>query len=229
MGLKQKHTLHSIVIGFVMLTLLLVGCRSKDEPLLETGTSLYPDDVGRELIYQVDSIRIDRFKSQTDTFHYFLRELLESKYIDNAGKPTNRIVLYQSKSDTGPWNIRSVITSQKTVYELFRTEDNQSIIKLVFPVSANKQWDRNKYNTQGPDYATYINIYEPKKVGKFSYDSTVTVLIQDDTNQIERRYRSEIWGKNIGMLYKQTDTVDYQPSQYPYGILYRMTLINHKP
>ncbi|MDZ4756591.1 MAG: hypothetical protein SGJ10_00445 [Bacteroidota bacterium] len=224
MGIKQKHIIYIVILIFVF-----AGCRSKDEPLIETGTSLYPDGVGRELIYQVDSIRIDRFTSKTDTFKFFLRELIESKYIDNTGKSTNRIVLYQSVGDTGPWIVRAVISSQKTAYELFRTEDNQNIMKLVFPVVSNSQWDRNKYNTMGVDYATYINIYEPRKVGKFSYDSTVTVLIQDDTNQIERRYRSEIWGKNIGMLYKQTDTVDYQPSQYPYGILYRMTLINHKP
>ncbi len=217
------------IIHFVVLTMIFAGCRSKDEPLIETGTSLYPDEVGRELIYQVDSIRIDRFKSKTDTFQYFLRELLESKYQDNAGKTTNRIILYQSKSDTGPWEIRSVITSQKTAYELFRSEDNQNIMKLVFPVGIDRQWDRNKYNTQGSDYASYFNIYEPKKVGNFSYDSTVGVLMEDDTNQISRRYRAEIWGKNIGLLYKQTDTVDYQPSQYPYGILYRMTLISHKP
>lgn len=224
-----KNTIHSKIIGFASLILLLASCRSKDEPLLETGSSLYPDEVGRELIYQVDSIRIDRFKSKTDTFQFFLREVIESKYLDNTGKTTNRIILYQSKSDTGFWEIRSVITTQKTAYELFRGEDNQNIMKLVFPVTEKRPWDRNKYNTLGSDYATYINIYEPKKVGNFSYDSTVTVLVQDDTNQIERRYRSEIWGKNIGMLYKQTDTVDYQPSQYPYGILYRMTLINHKP
>lgn len=223
MGLKHFYIVASI------LSVILTGCRAKDNPTIETGDSLYPDEVGRELIYKVDSIRIDRFKSKTDSFQFFIRELIESKYIDNTGKPANRIVLYQSEVDTGPWIVRAVINSQKTTYELFKTEDNKNILKLVFPVASNKQWDRNKYNTMGDDYATYINIYEPKKIGKASYDSTVTVLIQDDTNQIERRYRSEIWGKNIGMLYKQTDTVDYQPNQYPYGILYRMTLINHKP
>lgn len=57
-----KNTIHSKIIGFASLILLLASCRSKDEPLLETGSSLYPDEVGRELIYQVDSIRIDRFK-----------------------------------------------------------------------------------------------------------------------------------------------------------------------
>lgn len=221
--------LYIIIFSLTCIIICFESCRSKNEPPIDTGAGIYPDEVGRTLVYKVDSIRIDRFKSKTDTFGYYLKEYIESKYIDNAGKSTNRIILYQSVLDTGPWLIRTVMTSQKTAYEMFRNEDNQRIMKLVFPVADNKQWDRNTYNTLGHDYATYINIYEPKKVGKFSYDSTVTVLMQDDTNQIERRYRSEIWGKNIGMLYKQTDTVDYQPNQYPYGILYRMTLIDHKP
>ncbi len=97
-------------------------------------------------------------------------------------------------------------------------ENNLRFIKLRSPVRENYFWQGNSYiNAAGDlDYLksweyNYTNVGQPYLIGNQTVENTVTVLQSDETtgnpelfpNSVaSRNYSIEVYGKNIGLIYK---------------------------
>ncbi len=223
---KMKH-----IFFFLILIISLASCRNKtDDNVRPLGREYYNDKVGSWVIYQVDSIVYSDFNNVTqkiDTFNYQVKELISEKFLNVSGIETNRIERYKRKDQAFSWEIINVWTSNINNSSLEKVEENIRYTKLSFPVLENKVWPGNQYNTLSPWDYTYRNVDKPLSLNAFNFDHTVTVIQKDsiDNNFIEKHFAREIYARDIGMIYKQVDTLEEQNS-ISKGLKYRETIID---
>lgn len=67
-------------------------------------TIIFPTEVGRYVVHQVDSISYNDFFTpvKIDTAHFQLKEVIESVFTDNEGHESERIERYVRYADTLP-------------------------------------------------------------------------------------------------------------------------------
>lgn len=198
-----------IYLSVVLFLIAFWGCKRTEEEQPDMGYNYVPLEVGHYIIYEVDSIVYNDFNGDTLHYHYQLKELIESTYADNAGRPTQRLeryIRYYNDSvsiDSLPWSIARVWNMTRTNTELERMEENQRYLRLRFPPRDGQSWDGNVYNALGSWEYVYADVDVPFSSGSLQWDSTLLVKQKDETNLINRRYYAERYARNIGLIEKQ--------------------------
>ncbi len=224
--IEMKHRLTLFIVICAM-----VSCKTKiDDTLRLTGEEYVNNKTGSWIIYKVDSIVLNDFHAPNqgiDSFRYQVKELISEKFINTSGKETNRIERYKRDNDTLPWQITNIWTSNLSASSFEKVEENIRYVKLSFPVSENKYWSGNQFNILTPWDYTYQHIKAVSRVNGVTFNNTLTVMQKDsvDDNFIEKRFAIEIYAENIGMIYKQIDTLEIQ-NNIKKGLLYRQTAID---
>jgi hypothetical protein len=225
---------------------VLQGCKKQFTQLnLQNATAYYPLTAGKVFVYRMDSTHLDVAAMQLLVSSWLVKDSVGKSFKDNTGRMSYPV--YRFITDTlssTPWQAMytyyATITS--TAAEVV-DDNNLRFLKLVTPVNEGFSWNGNSYiNTQDPGYLymmgwnyVYQNVNMPFTTLKGNIDSTVTVLQNDDTSPPgpfdpnayqERIYSVEVYGKGIGLVYKNflhwTWQTDPPPAQYDkdsYGIV----------
>ena len=89
-----------IIIYFFLFIIAIEACQTEVDQPKEIGLALCPTNIGREVVYSVDSIVYDDFKqrddNKPDSFNFQLREVITSKFTDNTGKDAYKIIVYKT-------------------------------------------------------------------------------------------------------------------------------------
>lgn len=210
------------------------GCKDdKNAQVTPTGLiySYFPVNVGHEIIYDVSLITKDEFSGVEDTAVYQIKEVIESVYSDNQGRPTQRLERYKRDTPLDPWVINDVWISNLTTTRAEKMEENIIYVKLVFPITSSVSWNGNLLNTFDPQTYEYDNLNQTQNVGGINFDSTLTVIQMDDDNFIETNYQVEKYATGVGMIYKEQIFIKKDNSQPPIvGItsqrLYKETIVS---
>lgn len=225
---------------FAALTSLL-SCK-KDTEVIDPGYAYFPDATGQYVIYEGDSIQYnDDLESPHDTFRFMVKEVIESVFYDNEGRPTLRIErYYKMENDTIPysamqWKLSDVWSANRTATSAERVEEDQRYVKLIFPLAEGKKWNGNAYNTQGAWEYEYSSVHEGGTVNGKTFDSIATVLQRDESNLVERVFAQEKYAKNVGLIYKELlqikkqprDTADLPPYEDTTGVWYRLKVVEY--
>src|ERR1051326_1466942 len=189
----------------------------KDRPAeekIDFGYNYFPGVIGSYIIYSVDSTHYDQAAHLPDTsFHYLLKEKIESTFLDNSNRPTFRIERYKKyyndsiPYDSRQWALTDVWTETKTTATLEKKEENVIYVKLVFPVKKGKTWNGNAFNTFGSQEYEIIAADVPQAINNFNFDSVATVKQNENINVIENIYAEEKFARNLGLIYKQNDSL----------------------
>ena len=218
---------------FSLVSLLLLFCYSckkdKNFPPVDLGYAYIPVNTGRWIIYKVDSMARDNFTKKNIFYHYQLKEYIESTYNDHQGRPTQRIERYKKTSDSTDWQICDVWFSNKTTQTYEKVEENIRFIKLAFPVLQGNRWNGNAFNEYPEQDYQYKNANTHFAINGMYFDSTLTVLQQQDTTLISCNYAYEMFAKNVGMIAKRSYTLNLKSvygdtSQY---IDYTYTIVSY--
>lgn len=209
------------------LSLFLFSCKKENNQGVYLGYDYFPTNVGHWIIYQCDSVYYNSFKSPKagwDTINYQIREVIDSIYSDNEGRPTIRIVRYKRMAgDSTPWS--SIVLKEKVwsgnllSSTAQRQEDNYRYIKLIFPVNLNSQWNGNADNTLPAYNYQYTAVNTPASIGSAHFDSTLTVLQLNNSTFLEYQYYLEQYATNVGLVYRKvidysTDTLISNPPPF---------------
>ena len=205
----------NIAITFISLVIFLVflySCK-KSETIkpIDLGYSYYPSNVGHWIKYDVDSTYYDGFTHTVRKYHFKLNEEIQSTFLDNQNRPTQRLERYVQMSDTTSWYLRNVWASNLTSTTAEKVEENIRYVKLIFPISESQTWNGNAYNSLGEMDYTYNNTFKPFTVNGITFDSTITVIQNVDSNLIYVKYMIEVYAKNIGLIYKRYEDIQKQP------------------
>lgn len=215
----------------LIVSLLILGSCKKDSDLRpeDMGYCYFPYEPGDYLIYDVDSTYYDDFFDTTYHLSFQIKEYYESYFYDSQGRLSIRIERWYKMTDTTDWYLRDVWYSCKTPAFAERTEENIRITRLIFPVQNHSEWDGNAFNIYDSEYFEYDDKDEPYSVGSFNFDSTVTVIQDISSNLIEDIYKSEIYARNVGLVYKKYRDVtkNFVSGSIESGTDYTWTLVEY--
>ncbi len=211
----MTRRLKYISFNFLLLICTL-SCKHEIVTPIDLSHNYYPTNIGHWVTYDVDSTYYNDFTGTVITYHYKIKELIASTYLDLQNRPTQRIERYKC-TDSTAWNLAEVWASNLTTTTAERVEENIRFIKLSFPPVEGKTWNGNAYNTLGELDYVYNNINEPYTINGSTFDSTVTVIQECDTNNlVYYKYMTEMYAKNIGLIFKQVDTLQKLTLPYDY-------------
>lgn len=222
--------------------LLLAGCSDKlgNDPISSESGSLYnyfPLKPGSYIVYSVDSI-FHRYEddatnnpdSLIDTFHYEVKEVIDSDFIDGEGDVAWRISRYYRDSSAVPWNFTSLWTAKLTNQSAQKVEENVRFVKIAFPVKENKSWNGNLFNFMPEEDYSIEEANQPLSIGGFSFDSSMTVLELDDFNLLHQIYKQEKYVYGVGLAYRQRDSININGlGNITNGIQFRQSMIDYSP
>ncbi len=214
--------------GFILLCISLFSCKETlIEDNIDFGYDYFPQEVGKYISYEVDSIIYDQISNFTiiDTNSLQVTERFVEEFDDNSGETTYRIERYERKNAGQAWQIKDVWTSKRTNTKAERIEENLRFVKMIFPASVETNpWNGNAFLDEttiipiaGESVVIFKNwLYEyvekdePYSINGFDFDSTMTVLQANEENLIELRYSEEVYAKNVGLIFKEMKILDTQ-------------------
>jgi hypothetical protein len=217
--------MHSYSRGlFFLLLVSVLSCNKVTDNFVSepqiTYNIYYPTAKGFWIDYQVDSIRyvksnLDPVPIITKTVTYF-RELIEDTITGFDTPYQFKIKVFTRKSLSDPWIFLRNNSIQPLSDRLSKNESNLRFIKLHSPVNSNISWKGNKHidtsikQDHGDWNYRYIDLYQPKTLSGFQFDSTITVLQYLDSNVIEKTHFFEIYAKAVGMIYSERHKLEKQ-------------------
>lgn len=209
----------------IIIPVFFSSCKKETAEPVEMGYKYFPVNTGHWVIYNVDSISYNDFTGETDSFRYQIKEYVESVFIDNSGRTSQRLERYIRYSDTADWIIKDVWFETLTASCAERVEENLRMVKLIFPVEESQTWDGNAYNTLGAQTYKFQDVHTPAVINNVSLDSTLTVIQKSSTTLISEDFQQEIYSVNIGMVYKKYVSLVKEPTgEITSGIDYSYTL-----
>jgi hypothetical protein len=199
----------------------------------------------------MDSLKYINVGSADTVIRYLAKEVVEDSITDNVGRPSYRVVRYLSDTTgSSGWtaSIAYMVTPLQGSVEV--VENNLRFIKMITPVQDGISWLGNAYIDTKSDNSlvsymdgwnyTYANTGLPYDVIAGTIPETLTVNEADDVTGLgdgsytQTVYSAEIYGKNIGLIYKKFLYSVYQSPnvEYPsgatigYGLTFNMVSHN---
>lgn len=210
------------------------ACGDKESAAPVPGNETYyhyiPSSVGHEVIYDVSLITKDEFSGTEDTSLFQLKEIIESVFTDISNRPTQRIERFTRADSTAPWVIADVWTANLLSDRYEKNEENNTYVKLKFPVIEGTEWNGNLYNTLPAQTYLYTEVDEPAVVNGMSFDSTLTVLQSDYEDLLEKSFAVEQYASGVGLVYKESVFVkkDFNnPGSIKAQTKYRQTIVSY--
>ena len=216
---------------FLFILLIISACGKRQTEQFELNAeeqyAYFPLQIGRYVVYQVDSIIYDFAAGgaiKRDSTRTLIKEITADTLRDQTGQLLYAVERYERKNDSEPWALKSISTATRTTTQAIRTENNFRFLKLIFPFDRRSEWDGNLWIDEtreieiaGERVRPFSNWqYEvdsldvPATVGAFAFDSTLLVTEADDQNIIEKRLSRVRYAKNIGVVWREQWILDSQ-------------------
>lgn len=198
--------MQKVLFLIAILTVFLFSCSKKEvepvEPYL--GHDYTGLEIGKYVIYDVDSFFYDDFTGTIDTSFFQLKEVVDSKFTDLEGDDAFKIVRYRKESDTTNWVLTDVWQSKITTTNFQKVEENVRFVKLTFPINKNDTWNGNIRNNLEEEEYEYTAVNQSETIGGNALNNVLTVLQFEEINLIEEKVFEEKYAKGIGLVYKKT-------------------------
>jgi hypothetical protein len=227
--IKMQKPTYSIyrISFFLLLPILFFACERIVETLAPNDFDYYPTEVGKYRVYQIDSIVYDEYNCTVQTATYQIKEVTETTRTDGEGDVTFIIKRYFRRTSTDAWALYNIWTEKIEDNQLQRVEDNQRIIKMVSPMQEARRWDGIVYirrDTLVPIRGGSIDMFKDwddfvcesigstfvDTISNIVYTDVAKIVQVDKTNNIERRFSTEVYAKDIGLVYKEMRILDTQ-------------------
>jgi hypothetical protein len=233
----------SLFIVFLF-SLFVFSCKKEETEApegIDLGTAYYPTDIGKYVIYDVDSIIYNDFNKDTLTFKYRIKEKFTETYTDNLGLPAIRLERYIKKYnptisyDSLPWSIKEVWSVNNDLSTVQVVESNLRFTKLIFPVQANSSWNGNAFNSLGQQVYYYKYIDNTETIGPLSLTTVLSVQQKEVRTLINYQNYVEKYAKGIGLVYReitdlQSNTIVSNVAvedRIEKGITYKQTILSY--
>jgi hypothetical protein len=215
----MKKSLLLVVFSLV----LLASCKKESEQSLNTGSNYFPVAVNNYWIYQVDSIVYDNFNNTITPYHYQVKIVMDSSFVDQSGRTSFWTKRY-FKTDTTSWTFVNNFSYTKTAQRIEIVDQDVPFIPLIFPVIAGSSWNPNAMNSLEQLEAEYTDVDYRKIIQSNSYDSCAFASYIEDVNLIQEKIYYEIYARGVGMIYrKHTDKEIQNNATRGYQLEYFLT------
>lgn len=209
---------------------LFLSCKdgNTDEQEIDLGYNYQPLQVGAEWLYKVDSFAYDDNSGSTsiDTFNYWYKEVIAQKLFTNTDETEHTFLInrFFRYSDSAEWNQANSWRILQSNARVEKIEENISFIKLLFPLTSGKKWNGNMANSRNRENYYIVWLDAPYA----SYEQTCKVEQFKEKNLVEEITREEVFARNVGLVYKVSDSLNTQVKGTR-GYRLRYTLQTFKP
>lgn len=193
----------------LLFPLLLASCNSTVEPEeLEPGYAYFPLSPGAYVDYNALLITFSP-DGRSDTSRYLLREQTGSPDTIN-GDVIYPLYRYSRADSLSAWQLDSVWTQRRSTAQAIRTENNEALVKLVFPVAEGKSWDAHVYSFRESEMHRMEGIGEPLGLNGLDFASTLVVAQSELNDPITGQdLRSEVYAQNVGLIRRESRILEY--------------------
>ncbi len=216
----NKKTLPLLLLA-VLFTIVYTSCKKADEvPVVKESDSYFPLEIGKYVIYNVDSTIWDDSNCVKIVRRYQMMYTVADTFTDVKGRSSRRLDVRIRKKVEDAWTLQSVIYVTNTGQELEMSHSGNTFVNMVYPVQENRTWKGNAYiDTRDSEYAfyndwtyRYVNVGADFNNGLVNYNNTATVIQIDETiNDPEtqprdnalRTFSKEVFSKGVGMVYRE--------------------------
>ena len=220
-------------IVFILLSVLIFFSCKKDVSTTppDLGYDYYPTTIKSYVIYDVDCIVYKEVTGDTLTFHFQIKEVMDSLITDNQNRATVKIIRYKKKQGDSTWTIQDVWTANKNTTDVEVVEENIRYTKLAFPASLGKSWNGLAWadSTSSQNYS-YQNYDAPLTLNGKSFDKTLTVNQLYGGNKLYYQNYYEQYARGVGLIckhqvsYQYPDTSPLDSGSIVSGTYFVMTL-----
>lgn len=246
-------------IAAILICVILAACTKSDTLATAQLDEYLPVQPGKFVRYRLDSMRFVNFGQKDTIVSYDAKDVVDAEITDNAGRKAFRVIRYlrdlssSNEADYVP-SMTYMVTPYREAIEV--QENNLRYQKLRLPIAENYNWRGNSMLPATPFYSTYQfsndedidlwdytyqNVNQSMTVNDAVYDSTVTVMQVADSSNVPiefpdglayRNYWTEVYAKNIGLIYKEVVMWEYQPPNsgnpgFKSGFGITMSIIDH--
>jgi hypothetical protein len=226
----MKRLLPLLLLAFLAIAGASCNKTENDSLVYEEPTrGFYPLQVGRYVVYDVDSITWNNFDCTKKTRHLQMRYMVADTFTDDAGRPSYRVDVEQRDNPDSAWAASQVFYATPTNTSIEVVMQNLRFEKLIFPIRESKQWFGNRaIDTTEPNLSQYggwvyrySDYLKPYNNGRLDFGSTVTVVAVDDSVNnpetmpdayAERNYFREVYAYAVGMVYREATYWTYDPA-----------------
>ncbi|MBR9860282.1 hypothetical protein GYB22_05955 [bacterium] len=213
----------NFLFSLVLFSLLACDVTEQVDP---DYASYQPLEVGNYRIYEIDSVLYSSFSEESDTFHFYQKEVIESAFIDNEGDSSFRVAVYTKDLIDQAYKFKMNYMVKKNKYTFETNIRNVRLIKLVFPVKELKSWDENELNTEDPQLNRYRNVGSAYTINGINYSNTLEVDGGFIKDPILHFYKSSIYAYGIGLIYSE-DIYKETQSEKIEGYEFKKVLIDY--
>lgn len=191
------------------IALLFAACDKSDlyqlPPVEKIGCQYFPLDSGAWRDFSVVEIKIDEPIALFDTLQYIVRERFGGIFIDNIGDTLRQIERFRRTNGSETWQRMNTWLAYVNGTEVIQIEENTRIVKMQLPLTVGKQWNGNAYNRTDTlqKYQFRVDSIDcPAAVGRFRFDSVLTVSQKNELTAISKVLVAERYAAGIGMVEK---------------------------
>jgi len=207
---SHAHQIWSKLALSIILIVFLASCRSNQPQQGFSVEEFSPLTSGKTITYRIDSLVFTQFGRQVETRSYLMRYTIDSSFLDNQGRKSYRIIRIQTPLRPGAqWNGNRFLASNplNPPYD-FSNDDN--IQNWIYTLSTE------------PSTFQYRNKRYENVIAVMQIDEAVNVPITIPTAYAFRNYAVDRFAKNIGLIYREWESWEYQPNTGGSGGPYRI-------
>jgi hypothetical protein len=232
--ISNKFPLQLYALVLCVCVLFVASCgKNETETLPDLAKDYFPLQIGKTLIYDVDTVLYDPISAtmaKIDTFRWQVREVFIDTFRDITGLLTYKIERSERpRGSTAPFEFKKIFTAALSTEAALRTEDNLKFVKMPRYIGEKTTWDGNIYcnkpliiEVTGDRmdlfskewYSAVLTLGKAEKIGLKDFTDVATIRAQSDPKiYTERRYTLEKYAKGIGLVYKEQQVLDSQISE----------------
>ncbi len=208
--MHERLIMKSYIFLLVFACIALTACKKERiETVPQNNTAYFVAQQGFFVEYNCDSVVVDDFNGTIDTFSFQIKEYQQSYFTDNEGRQAIRLERWKRQDSTLSWQLKDVWSLVKTSDRIEKVEEDLRMVKLLYPVRENLEWNLHMLNNSDPRIVNCKDVHQSFNMNGVAFDSTVTVVNTDPENLVSEYRDTEIFAAQIGMVYKKLTDVRY--------------------
>lgn len=216
-------------IFFSALLFGLLGC--KESEAVDFGFDYFPMTEGTFSEYEVLEVFHDvDINPQHDSIRYILKTKIGEEILDNIGRPVRKFFQFRYDISTGDLLDQRVWTLLRDGSRAEVVEENQRLIKMVFAVKNDEEWNVNAFNPMPLQEVYYSNVGESTIFQDFTFEETAKVNYEDFFSLVDYRKKHEIYARGVGLVersFKDFTIQNFDTTDIQKGTEVHYQLINY--